>query len=60
MPDNTAVALVIGAGDGTGAAIARAFASADMTVCLARRNAEALAPALQQIRDSGGECSRAT
>ncbi len=55
MPDKNAVALVVGAGDGTGAAIARAFAGFGMTVCAARRDASALAPLLEQIRQAGGK-----
>ena len=49
--------LVIGAGDDTGAAIARAFASEGYTVCLARRprHADALEALAQSIRDAGGQ-----
>lgn len=49
--------LVIGAGDDTGAAIARAFASEGYTVCLARRprHADALEALAQSIRDTGGQ-----
>lgn len=47
--------LVIGAGDDTGAAIARAFARAGMTACIVRRprHAEALERLAQSIRDEG-------
>ena len=48
------VCCVIGAGDATGSAIARRFAQEGYTVCVARRNDEALRPLVQQIRDQGG------
>ncbi len=48
------VCCVIGAGDATGSAIARRFAQEGYTVCVARRNEEALQPLVQQIRDQGG------
>lgn len=49
--------LVIGAGDDTGAAIARAFAREGMTSCVVRRprHAEALEALAQSIRDEGNE-----
>lgn len=49
--------LVIGAGDDTGAAIARAFAREGMTSCVVRRprHAEALEALAQSIRDGGGD-----
>lgn len=48
-------ALVIGAGDDTGAAIGRAFAREGMIACLVRRprHAEALEGLAQSIRDEG-------
>lgn len=48
------VALVIGAGDATGGAVARRFARAGLTVCATRRQADKLAPLLAQIRQDGG------
>ncbi|REG50956.1 NAD(P)-dependent dehydrogenase (short-subunit alcohol dehydrogenase family) [Paraburkholderia sp. BL6669N2] len=48
------VALVMGAGDSLGAALARKFAREGMQVCVARRNAEQLDPLVQQIRALGG------
>jgi len=48
-------ALVVGAGDSTGSAIARAFAKEGYTVCAARRNGEKLAPLVQEITLSGGK-----
>lgn len=49
--------LVIGAGDDTGAAIARAFAKDGMTACVVRRprHAEALERLAQSIRDDGND-----
>lgn len=49
--------LVIGAGDDTGAAIARAFAAEGMVACLVRRprHGDALDALAQSIRDAGGE-----
>ncbi len=49
--------LIIGAGDDTGSAIARAFAKEGMIVCLVRRprHADGLEALAQSIRDSGGE-----
>jgi NAD(P)-dependent dehydrogenase (short-subunit alcohol dehydrogenase family) len=49
------VALVVGAGDATGGAIARRFARGGYTVCATRRNAEKLEPLLARIRTEGGE-----
>lgn len=48
------VALVIGAGDATGGAIARRFAREGFTVCVTRRNLDQLAPLTDQIRQQGG------
>lgn len=49
--------LIIGAGDDTGAALARAFAAEGLAVCLVRRprHAEALEALAEEIRASGGE-----
>ena len=48
--------LIIGAGDDTGAAMARAFAAEGMTVCLSHRprHADKLEALAASIRDSGG------
>jgi NAD(P)-dependent dehydrogenase (short-subunit alcohol dehydrogenase family) len=51
----TPVALVVGAGDATGGAIARRFARGGYTVCATRRNADKLEPLLQDIRAAGGQ-----
>ena len=48
------ICCVIGAGDATGSAIARRFAHEGYTVCVARRNEDALQPLVQQINDRGG------
>jgi NAD(P)-dependent dehydrogenase (short-subunit alcohol dehydrogenase family) len=48
------VALVIGAGDGTGGAIARRFAREGFSLCLTRRSAEKLAPLVEEIEKVGG------
>ena len=48
------VALVIGAGDATGGAIARRFAREGLIACVTRRNADKLEPLLAQIRGAGG------
>jgi NAD(P)-dependent dehydrogenase (short-subunit alcohol dehydrogenase family) len=51
------VCLVVGAGDGVGAAIARAFARDGLTVCLTRRprNLDQLEATARSIRDEGGQ-----
>ena len=49
------VALVIGAGDATGGAIARRFAQGGYTACLTRRSADQLEPLVQSIRADGGQ-----
>jgi NAD(P)-dependent dehydrogenase (short-subunit alcohol dehydrogenase family) len=51
---NPPVALVIGAGDATGGAIARRFARGGFTVCATRRHLDPLQPLLEQIRAAGG------
>jgi len=48
------VALVIGAGDATGGAVARRFAREGYTACMTRRDAAALQPLLDAIRAAGG------
>lgn len=47
-------ALVVGAGDATGGAIARRFAREGFTVCVARRNADKLRPLVSQIEAAAG------
>jgi NAD(P)-dependent dehydrogenase (short-subunit alcohol dehydrogenase family) len=48
------VALVIGAGDATGGAIARRFARGGYTACATRRSLDKLQPLLEQIKAEGG------
>jgi NAD(P)-dependent dehydrogenase (short-subunit alcohol dehydrogenase family) len=48
-------ALIIGAGDALGGAIARRFAREGLVACVVRRSAEKLAPLVDAIRAEGGE-----
>ena len=48
------VALVIGAGDATGGAVARCFARAGYTACVTRRSLDKLQPLLAQLKADGG------
>ncbi|WP_165856910.1 SDR family oxidoreductase [Marinobacter sp. JSM 1782161] len=48
------VAVIIGAGDATGGAIARRFAREGLAVVVTRRHEDALIPLVQSIRDAGG------
>jgi NAD(P)-dependent dehydrogenase (short-subunit alcohol dehydrogenase family) len=50
----TKAALVIGAGDATGGAIARRFAREGYAACVARRHADKLAPLIETIAQEGG------
>lgn len=49
------VAVVIGAGDATGGAVARRFAREGYTLCVTRRNVDQLTPLVDTIRAGGGE-----
>jgi NAD(P)-dependent dehydrogenase (short-subunit alcohol dehydrogenase family) len=51
-----AAALIIGAGDATGSAIARKFAKAGYVSCVTRRSADKLQLLKQQIESEGGVC----
>jgi NAD(P)-dependent dehydrogenase (short-subunit alcohol dehydrogenase family) len=51
---NTKVALVIGAGDSTGGAVARRFAREGFFTCVTRRHGDKLAPLVQRIEQEGG------
>lgn len=51
----TPTALIIGAGDALGGAIARRFAREGLTAVPARRNEDQLAPLVEQIRAEGGK-----
>ena len=48
-------ALIIGAGDSTGGAIAKRFAKEGMIACATRRNADKLQPLIDEIRSAGGQ-----
>jgi NAD(P)-dependent dehydrogenase (short-subunit alcohol dehydrogenase family) len=54
MSDRKA-AIVIGAGDATGGAVAKRFAKGGYVACVTRRNAEKLDPLLAEIKAEGGE-----
>lgn len=47
-------ALVVGAGDATGGAIARRFAREGLTACVVRRHADKLGPLVERIAAEGG------
>ena len=47
--------LVIGAGDATGGAIARRFAREGYIACVTRRQADKLAPLVDEITAAGGQ-----
>ena len=49
------VALVIGAGDATGGAIAKRFAREGYIACVTRRTADKLAPLVEDIQQAGGQ-----
>ncbi|GAQ82197.1 hypothetical protein KFL_001030230 [Klebsormidium nitens] len=49
------VAVVVGAGDATGGAIAERFAAEGYAVCAVRRNGDKLAPLVARIEESGGQ-----
>ncbi|MEH6581161.1 MAG: SDR family NAD(P)-dependent oxidoreductase [Halioglobus sp.] len=49
------VALIIGAGDAVGSAIARKFAAKGLIVCATRRNADRLTPLLEELKAAGHE-----
>lgn len=49
----TGAALIIGAGDATGGAIAKRFANGGLIACVARRHADKLEPLLAEIRQTG-------
>lgn len=49
------VALIIGAGDATGSAIAKRFAREGMVTCVTRRHADKLQPLVDEINAAGGQ-----
>ncbi len=54
-PSQPKVALVIGAGDSTGGAIARRFAKEGYVACVTRRSSDKLQPLVDSIRAEGGQ-----
>ena len=52
--EKSGVALLVGAGDAIGAAVARRFAAAGYSVCVARRDAEKSRSVAQEIIAAGG------
>jgi short-subunit dehydrogenase len=48
-------ALIVGAGDATGGAIAKRFARGGLIACVTRRTAEKLAPLVEEITQAGGQ-----
>jgi NAD(P)-dependent dehydrogenase (short-subunit alcohol dehydrogenase family) len=54
MPENQ-VALVIGAGESTGGAVARRFAREGYITCVTRRHGDKLAPLVRRIEQDGGK-----
>lgn len=55
MTAGNKVALVVGAGDATGGAIARRFAREGYYACVTRRSADKLKPLVEQITAEGGQ-----
>lgn len=53
-PTENKVALIIGAGDSTGGAIAKKFAAEGYIACVTRRDADKLQPLVDSIREQGG------
>jgi NAD(P)-dependent dehydrogenase (short-subunit alcohol dehydrogenase family) len=56
-PDGARVALVVGAGDGLGSAVARRFARAGFHAAVVRRRGNELAPLVAAIEAAGGRAS---
>ncbi|NUT13252.1 MAG: SDR family NAD(P)-dependent oxidoreductase, partial [Cupriavidus sp.] len=54
MTASAKAALVVGAGDATGGAIARRFAQEGYVACVTRRSLEKLQPLVAQIESEGG------
>jgi NAD(P)-dependent dehydrogenase (short-subunit alcohol dehydrogenase family) len=55
LSERPQVALVIGAGDSTGGAIAKRFAAGGYVACMTRRDASKLEPLVAQIEAAGGK-----
>jgi NAD(P)-dependent dehydrogenase (short-subunit alcohol dehydrogenase family) len=47
------IALIVGAGDAIGSAIARKFAESGFTICMARRNGQKLDPLVLELTEKG-------
>jgi short-subunit dehydrogenase len=56
IADNYGAAIIIGAGDATGAAVAEAFAHTGLVAVPVRRNGDQLAPLRDRIIAAGGQC----
>ena len=54
-PKQSGIALVIGAGDSTGGAIAKRFAREGYVACVTRRSLDKLLPLVDRIRADGGQ-----
>jgi NAD(P)-dependent dehydrogenase (short-subunit alcohol dehydrogenase family) len=54
MTASRPVALLVGAGDAIGAAVARRFAAGGLQVCVARRDAAKAKPLIDEVAASGG------
>jgi short-subunit dehydrogenase len=54
-PITNGAALIVGAGDATGGAIAKRFAKASLIVCATRRSVDKLQPLIAEIQASGGQ-----
>lgn len=54
MTDSRAVALLVGAGDAIGAAVARRFAAGGLQVCVARRDAAKAKALIDEVAANGG------
>ena len=54
-PPLRAAALIVGAGDATGGAIAKRFAREGLVACVTRRSAEKLAPLVDEITRLGDQ-----
>jgi len=55
LAERNATAAVVGAGDFIGAAIAKKFAAEGFTIFAGRRNADKLAPLVNDIETAGGK-----
>lgn len=55
MTNKKPVALIIGAGDATGSAVAEKFAREGFYSCLVRRNGDKLVPLVTKIQQAGGQ-----